>query len=120
MARGMVSRQRRGLQLFAVLLKSRGFSGTTYDGRRATSSSQVSRRLPAAMVYQDHWTIVYRQVIEVQDWAAPYVPLIKPLFRIETHMKLEERLELIRLAVRLPEGFVACELGSHLGASAAL
>lgn len=72
------------------------------------------------MVHRDHLTVVYRQAIEVEDWAVPFLPLIKPLFRIETHMKLEERFELFRLAVLLPEGFVACEVGSYLGASSSL
>lgn len=44
-------------------------------------------------------------------------PLLEPLFMIDTHMSFEERLKLFMLAATLPGGFVACEVGSYVGAS---
>jgi len=43
--------------------------------------------------------------------------LIEPLFMIDTHMAFEERLKLFVQAMALPAGFVACEVGSYVGAS---
>jgi len=43
--------------------------------------------------------------------------LIEPLFMIDTHMSFEERVSLFMMAASLSEGFVACEVGSYLGAS---
>ena len=62
-------------------------------------------------------SVVQRRGFGVDDSQAVIFPLIEPLFRIETHMSFEERLELFRLALQSPSGFVACEIGSYLGAS---
>ncbi len=64
-------------------------------------------------------SVVQRRGFGVDDSQGVIFPLIEPLFRIETHMSFEERLELFRLALQLPSGFVACEIGSYLGASTA-
>ena len=64
-------------------------------------------------------SVVQRRGFGVDDSQAVIFPLIEPLFRIETHMSFEERLELFRLALQSPSGFVACEIGSYLGASTA-
>lgn len=64
-------------------------------------------------------SVVQRRGFGVDDSQGVIFPLIEPLFRIETHMSFEERLELFRLGLQLPAGFVACEIGSYLGASTA-
>jgi predicted O-methyltransferase YrrM len=64
-------------------------------------------------------SVVQRRGFGVEDSQAVIFPLIEPLFRIETHMSFEERLELFRLALQLPQGFTVCEIGSYLGASTA-
>jgi hypothetical protein len=60
--------------------------------------------------------VVQRRAIEMDDWL---MPLAAPLFSIDTHMTMEERGFLLSVAVGLPERFVACEIGSYVGASAA-
>jgi predicted O-methyltransferase YrrM len=59
--------------------------------------------------------VIQRRQLQVE---ASLLPLIEPLFLIPTHMTFEERLLLLRAALSLPRGFVACEVGSYLGASA--
>ena len=63
--------------------------------------------------------MVQRRFVTVKEPEAVLLDLIEPLFLIDTHMSFEERLQLFRLAWSLPQGFVACEIGSYLGASTA-
>jgi predicted O-methyltransferase YrrM len=63
--------------------------------------------------------MVQRRVVTVKESEAALFELIEPLFMIDTHMSLEERLHLFRLAWSLPSRFVACEIGSYVGASTA-
>jgi predicted O-methyltransferase YrrM len=60
-------------------------------------------------------TVVQRRAIQID---AALLPLFGPLFSIETHMSMEERVALLATALDLPRGFVACEVGSYMGASA--
>jgi predicted O-methyltransferase YrrM len=64
-------------------------------------------------------SVVQRRGFVVDDSQAIILPLIEPLFQIDTHMSYEERIELFRLAWESPQGFVAAEIGSYLGASTA-
>jgi predicted O-methyltransferase YrrM len=64
-------------------------------------------------------SVVTRRGFGLDESQAVIFPIIEPLFRIETHMSFEERMELFRLALLLQPGFVACEIGSYLGASTA-
>lgn len=59
-------------------------------------------------------TVVQRCAIQMDD---ALVPIFGPLFAIETHMSLEERIALAGAALDLPRGFLACEIGSYVGAS---
>ena len=59
-------------------------------------------------------TVVQRRKLTIDS---TLLPLMGPLFAIETHMSMEERISLGATAMRLPEQFVACEIGSYLGAS---
>ncbi|HZK82391.1 MAG TPA: class I SAM-dependent methyltransferase [Humisphaera sp.] len=59
-------------------------------------------------------TVVQRRIIEGDESA---IRMLEPLFAIETHMSMEERLRLFSVANGLRQGFVACEIGSYLGAS---
>lgn len=58
--------------------------------------------------------VVQRRILTIED---SLLPLYGPLFAIETHMSMEERIQLASCALNLPEGFRACEIGSYLGAS---
>jgi predicted O-methyltransferase YrrM len=60
-------------------------------------------------------TVVQRCAIQVEE---DLLPLVGPLFAVETHMSCEERIALMSTALDLPRGFVACEVGSYVGASA--
>jgi predicted O-methyltransferase YrrM len=44
-------------------------------------------------------------------------PLVEGLFAVETHMTMEERIRLLEIGSLLPQRFVACEVGSYVGAS---
>ncbi len=66
------------------------------------------------MQVQSFVTVAQRCILTIEE---SLLPLFAPLFRIETHMSLEERLHLASLALNLPEGFRACEVGSYLGSS---
>ena len=59
-------------------------------------------------------SVVQRRIIEGDD---NLLRVVEPLFAIETHMSMEERLRLLAVAQGLPQGFTACEIGSYLGAS---
>jgi predicted O-methyltransferase YrrM len=61
--------------------------------------------------------VVQRRLLGGEDSEAYLLPLLEPLFMIDTHMTFEERLRLFGLALSLRTGFVACEVGSYLGAS---
>jgi len=60
-------------------------------------------------------------VVTVSDMTLPrwMSPFARHLFGIPTHMTLQERLTLCNTALQLPQGFVALEIGSYLGASTA-
>jgi len=58
--------------------------------------------------------VIHRRLLTCEDDLHAVLP---PLFLIETHMTMEERLALLARAMELPAGFVACEIGSYLGAS---
>ena len=61
--------------------------------------------------------VVQRRLL-VGEGSEGYVfPLLEPLFMIDTHMTFDERLKLFGLAKSLRVEFVACEVGSYLGAS---
>jgi len=70
--------------------------------------------LRALMQIQTFIPVVQRRVLTIDD---SLLPLFGPLFSIETHLSMEERVELAALALKLPEQFVACEIGSYFGAS---
>jgi predicted O-methyltransferase YrrM len=61
--------------------------------------------------------VVQRRRLACDAEEGQLLPLLEPLFSIDTHMTFEERLQLYRLGVSLPVGFVVCEIGSYLGAS---
>jgi len=61
--------------------------------------------------------VVQRRLLEGEIPDGYVFPLLEPLFLIDTHMSFEERLKLFGLATTLPKGFMACEVGSYLGAS---
>lgn len=65
------------------------------------------------MQIQTFAPVVQRRLIAMEY---TLLPLFGPLFAIETHMSMEERIQLAALALNLPEGFSACEIGSYLGA----
>ena len=60
-------------------------------------------------------TVVQRRKLTIDS---KLFPVVSPLFAIETHMSMEERVALGAIAMKLPVQFVACEIGSYLGASA--
>ena len=60
-------------------------------------------------------TVVQRRKLTIDS---RLFPVMAPLFAIETHMSMEERVALGALAMKLPMRFVACEIGSYIGASA--
>ncbi len=64
-------------------------------------------------------SVAQRRPLTLDESQAHLLPLLEPLFLIDTHMFFEERVHLFKLALALPEGFVACEIGSYLGASTA-
>ncbi len=59
-------------------------------------------------------SVVQRRPLKIE---ARLLPALEPLFLIQTHMSFEERIRLFQVALTLPEQFVACEIGSYLGAS---
>lgn len=61
--------------------------------------------------------VVQRQRLTAETAQGFIVPLIEPLFMIDTHLTFEERVGLFGMGFQLPHGFVACEIGSYLGAS---
>jgi predicted O-methyltransferase YrrM len=61
--------------------------------------------------------VVQRWIVEGEE---SVIHQIEPLFAIETHTSMEERRRLLSVADGLPQGFIACEIGSYLGASACL
>jgi predicted O-methyltransferase YrrM len=61
--------------------------------------------------------VVQRHLLTAEVAQGHIVPLIEPLFMIDTHLTFQERLQLFDLSTRLPHGFVACEIGSYMGAS---
>ena len=61
--------------------------------------------------------VVQRKRLACNAREGQLLPLLEPLFMIDTHMSFEERLKLFSLAASLPNDFVACEIGSYLGAS---
>ncbi|MBV9123873.1 MAG: class I SAM-dependent methyltransferase [Planctomycetes bacterium] len=70
--------------------------------------------MPASKPIRLYIPVVQRQPLLIE---AHLLPLVEPLFLIETHMTFEERLLLLQTALGLPPGFVAAEVGSYLGAS---
>lgn len=66
------------------------------------------------MQIQAFVSVVQRRILNIDE---SLLPIFGPLFAIETHMSMEERIELASCAMKLPEGFRACEIGSYLGAS---
>jgi predicted O-methyltransferase YrrM len=62
---------------------------------------------------------VQRRQLGLNASVAPLFDLFEPLFMIDTHMSFEERVGLMAVAFSLRKGFVACEIGSYLGASTA-
>ena len=70
------------------------------------------------MGYQKKYvSVVQRRLLGGEADQAHIMSLLEPLFMIDTHMTFDERLRLFGLAHSLHEGFVACEVGSYLGAS---
>lgn len=63
--------------------------------------------------------VVQRRKVLVEELQGHILPLIEPLFMIDTHLSFEERAHLFGLSSQLPNGFVACEIGSYVGASTA-
>jgi predicted O-methyltransferase YrrM len=63
--------------------------------------------------------VVQRRKILVEEVQGFILPLIEPLFMIDTHLSFEERAHLFGLTTQLPQHFVACEIGSYLGSSTA-
>jgi predicted O-methyltransferase YrrM len=61
--------------------------------------------------------VVQRRRLECDASEGYIFPLLEDAFTIDTHMFFEERLRLFSLATSLPRDFVACEIGSYLGAS---
>lgn len=61
--------------------------------------------------------VVTRRQFDCDEAHGYLIPLLEPLFEIETHLIFEERMMLFSLASSLPEKFVACEIGSYCGAS---
>lgn len=60
--------------------------------------------------------VIQRRLLKIDP---RILALIEPLFLIETHLSFEERLFLFDTALGLPNDFLACEIGSYLGASTA-
>jgi len=69
------------------------------------------------MEHTRYISVTHRRALSVGESDAHLLPLLEPLFLIDTHMYFEERIHLFKLALALREGFVACEIGSYLGAS---
>jgi predicted O-methyltransferase YrrM len=61
-------------------------------------------------------TVVQRRVLEAEE---SLFLKVEHLFAIETHMSMEERVALLDVGMKMPPGFVACEVGSYVGASTA-
>ena len=61
--------------------------------------------------------VVHRREVAIDERVADRV---EPILAIETHMSPEERMLLLKTAMGLRSGFIACEIGSYLGASASL
>jgi predicted O-methyltransferase YrrM len=64
-------------------------------------------------------SVVQRRQLGMDESAAHLLPILEPLFLIDTHMSFDERVCLFTLVWSLAERFVACEIGSYLGASTA-
>jgi hypothetical protein len=62
-------------------------------------------------------TVVRREPFEFDDSEMELAGRLEAACLIETHMSCKERLALYMHAHSLPPGFVACEVGSYLGAS---
>ncbi|MEX0675481.1 MAG: class I SAM-dependent methyltransferase [Pirellulales bacterium] len=69
------------------------------------------------MAYSKFVRVIQRRLLKGDIPEGYIFPLLEPLFMIETHMSFEERIKLFSLAASLPINFVACEVGSYLGAS---
>jgi predicted O-methyltransferase YrrM len=67
--------------------------------------------------FRKYISVVERRILAVDAHEAFLLPLLEPLFAIKTHMAFEERAKLFGLARSLRMGFVACEIGSYVGAS---
>lgn len=67
--------------------------------------------------FRKYISVVERRILAVDAHEAYLLPLLEPLFAIKTHMTFEERAKLFGLARSLRMGFVACEIGSYVGAS---
>ena len=67
--------------------------------------------------YKKYVRVVRRRLLSGEAHEGYIFPLLEPLFMIDTHMTFEERLKLFGLAHSLRVEFVACEVGSYLGAS---
>jgi predicted O-methyltransferase YrrM len=61
--------------------------------------------------------VVQRRLVNYKVEEGHILPLIEPLFMIDTHLTYDERMALFSLGLSLPTGFVACEIGSYVGAS---
>jgi predicted O-methyltransferase YrrM len=61
--------------------------------------------------------VVQRQVLIVEEGQGFFLPLMEPLFMIDTHLSFDERVQLFGLTAKLPQNFVACEIGSYVGSS---
>ncbi|MBI9084343.1 MAG: class I SAM-dependent methyltransferase [Desulfobacterales bacterium] len=60
--------------------------------------------------------VVTEHVLELE----PHVlAAVEPLFSIPTHLSMAERLYLLKTGSQLDEVFIACEIGSYVGASTA-
>ena len=58
------------------------------------------------MAISRYISVVQRRGFVVDDTQAIILPLIEPLFQIDTHMSYEERIELFRLAWESPQGLL--------------
>src|SRR5262245_24034751 len=74
---------------------------------RTRLMGEIIRRFPVVRLHS----------VRMDEGMLTYFELVEPLMMIETHMTYEERLRLFEVARWLPRHFVACEVGSYLGAS---
>jgi predicted O-methyltransferase YrrM len=69
---------------------------------------KVTRQFPVVRLHN----------LRMEESEVPNFQLIEPLLTIPTHMTFEERLKLFEVGMTLlPQPFVACEVGSYVGAS---